>query len=135
MSYQNSKGEAVDPGDMIQGSDIIITATVKNISPYKELNDLALDIPLPSGWEFINTRLWDEENTADKRWDYQDIKDDRVLTYFSLSQGKDAIISVSVRAHASYSGRYYLPAVRCEAMYLDDVYASTKGRWITINAD
>jgi uncharacterized protein YfaS (alpha-2-macroglobulin family) len=56
---------------------------------------------------------------------YQDIRDDRVYSYFDLGAG--AIKTFKVLLNASYNGTYYLPGVNCEAMYDNSVSCSCFG--------
>jgi len=55
---------------------------------------------------------------------YQDIRDDRILTYFDLARNRAKVIKV--RLQSSYVGNFVLPAVQCEAMYDTSAYAKTK---------
>ena len=34
--------------------------------------------------------------------------------------------------NAAYVGKYYLPAVKCEAMYETTIHANNKGRWVEV---
>ena len=61
---------------------------------------------------------------------YQDIRDDRVLSYFDLSRGESK--EIPVKLTATYKGRYYLPSVYCEAMYDNAVRALKKGQWVEV---
>ena len=36
--------------------------------------------------------------------------------------------------HATYAGRFYLPAAKCEAMYDARKSAATRGRWVEVRA-
>lgn len=62
--------------------------------------------------------------------DYRDIRDDRVNTYFSMDEGQT--LTYYVMLNAAYTGRYYLPATYCEAMYNSSINALQKGRWVSI---
>jgi len=76
-------------------------------------------------------RVTDDENTDKADYgDYQDIRDDRVYTYFNLSPGSSRTFKTILTA--SYSGTYYLPAVSCEAMYDNSVSARKKGREVKV---
>jgi uncharacterized protein YfaS (alpha-2-macroglobulin family) len=68
---------------------------------------------------------------ANSEFDYQDIRDDRVYTFFSLRKGQEK--TFTVLANASYTGKFYLPMIYAEAMYDASVNAIVAGRWITIN--
>jgi uncharacterized protein YfaS (alpha-2-macroglobulin family) len=63
-------------------------------------------------------------------WDYQDIRDDRVLTYFTLKKGQR--LSVKTKLIATYQGKFYLPGVVCEAMYNGNIQARKKGKWVNV---
>jgi alpha-2-macroglobulin len=65
-------------------------------------------------------------------FDYQDIRDDRVYTYFDLDRG--ASKSFRIRFNAAYEGRYYMPGISCEAMYDNSISARTKGGWVEVKA-
>ena len=61
---------------------------------------------------------------------YQDIRDDRVYTYFDLGPNQRKTFKVLLTA--SYAGSYYLPAVSCEAMYDRAVYTRKKGKVVEV---
>jgi uncharacterized protein YfaS (alpha-2-macroglobulin family) len=61
---------------------------------------------------------------------YQDIRDDRVNTYFDLYTNETKTFNLLL--NASYAGKYYLPAINVEAMYDKSVFARTKGQWIKV---
>ena len=62
--------------------------------------------------------------------DYRDIRDDRVNTYFSLSEGKE--VTYYVMLNAAYAGKYFLSATSCEAMYDVSINAVEKGQWVEV---
>ena len=64
--------------------------------------------------------------------DYQDVRDDRVYTYFDLGTGNNEARVYRIQLNAAYAGRYYLPAVSCEAMYDSRIRASTPGKWVEV---
>jgi uncharacterized protein YfaS (alpha-2-macroglobulin family) len=63
-------------------------------------------------------------------FDYQDIRDDRVLTYFDMTKNHDYIFKVMLTA--SYAGEFYLPAVACETMYDNANIARIKGKFVKV---
>ena len=92
---------------------------------------MALSQIFPSGWEIINTRLADYTTVHEKsRPDYLDIRDDRVYTHFGISGRKTNTYVVML--NAAYQGTFYLPAVSCEAMYDNSIYARTDGKWVEV---
>ncbi len=129
--YTDTKGNLIDPANLTQGTEFFANVTVKNPGLRGQYENLALAQIFPSGWEINNLRLTDDENTVKTdRGDYQDIRDDRVYTYFGLSPG--SVRTFKTILTASYAGTYYLPAVSCEAMYDNSVYARKKGKEVKV---
>ena len=52
------------------------------------------------------------------------------MHYFDLNRSKK--VTYKVLLNAAYQGRYYLPAVKSEAMYDNSVYAIKPGRWVEV---
>jgi uncharacterized protein YfaS (alpha-2-macroglobulin family) len=117
---------------LVQGTDFTINVRITNMSGSTTYTNLALTHILPSGWEIFNTRLGDETGQQDfpDGITYQDIRDDRVLSYFDLLPGRSK--TVSIRVQAAYLGRFFMPAVACQAMYDNTVYARTTGTWVEV---
>jgi uncharacterized protein YfaS (alpha-2-macroglobulin family) len=94
-------------------------------------DNVALTQVFPSGWEIMNTRLFEgaaaEKNSS---YDYRDIRDDRVYTYFSLEPGQAKRFEVTLTA--AYEGEYTLPAVVCEDMYDNSFFAGTGGMTVKV---
>lgn len=130
VQYLDGKGAALDPTKIAQGTDFTARVTIAN-SGSGPLTDLALTEVLPSGWEIHNARL-DGDAAAQKPEgaDYQDIRDDRVNTYFGLKAGESKTFKLTL--NASYQGRYYLPAVSVESMYDARRHARTTGQWVEV---
>ncbi|TFH39648.1 MAG: hypothetical protein E4G95_00520 [Bacteroidia bacterium] len=130
VNYKDKSGRAIDPSSLTQGSDFIVEVAITNRSAVRA-EDLALTQIFPSGWEILNTRLFEgssvEQNGA---FDYQDIRDDRVYTYFDLQVGKT--VSFNLNITASYDGEYILPAFVCEGMYDNSFFAISKGRKVKV---
>jgi uncharacterized protein YfaS (alpha-2-macroglobulin family) len=126
ITYADADGRPVDPSRLEQGREFVATVSVLNPGQRGSYKNLALTSIFPSGWEISNLRLDDVADglTGDKP-DYQDIRDDRVYTYFDLSAGQRKTFKTYLTA--AYAGSYYLPAVSCEAMYDRSVYARKKG--------
>lgn len=127
--YRDSDGDVIDPKSIEQGTDFVVEVSVRNNSGTK-LNEIALTQVFPSGWEIQNDRVVgdDQETVA---YSYRDIRDDRVLTYFSLNNGSKK--SFKVKLHASFVGKYYAPAFICESMYDSDICARNRGFWTEVN--
>ncbi|MCU0368230.1 MAG: MG2 domain-containing protein [Cyclobacteriaceae bacterium] len=130
--YNDAQGNIIDPSRLEQGTEFSASVTVFNPGLRGTYMNLALNQIFPSGWEITNLRLTDDENTR-KAGDvptYQDIRDDRVYTYFDLNSNQRKTFKVLLTA--SYAGSFYLPAVSCEAMYDNTVFARKKGRVVEV---
>jgi hypothetical protein len=109
-----------------QGLDLVAEVRVKNLGP-ERLQNLVLTHLVAAGFQIKNPRFGGGSAPA---VDYQDIRDDRVFTYFGLDAGQEKVFTVVL--NASYRGRYYQPGVAVEAMYDAGLHANTKGQWIAI---
>jgi len=134
VEYVDIDHKPLNPAHLQQGADFIVKILIANTNGATTYNHLALTHILPSGWEIFNTRLGKEESSANREYSegitYQDIRDDRVMSYFDLPPGKT--ITVSLRAQAAYQGRFFMPAIACQAMYDNTVYARTEGMWVEV---
>ena len=74
----------------------------------------------------------DFENTkaANSLPQYQDIRDDRVYTYFDIEPNQTKVFTILL--NASYIGKYYLPTVYTEAMYDNTINARSPGKWVEV---
>ncbi|MEG0888530.1 MAG: MG2 domain-containing protein [Bacteroides sp.] len=120
VRYTDLNGMPVSIEKMKQGTDFQAIITVANISGTTDYTNLALTQIVPSGWEIYNERLAGQ--AAGANYSYQDIRDDRVLTYFDLKEGESK--TFTTRLQATYAGEFVCPAVQCEAMY--DVHAQAR---------
>lgn len=125
VRYLTMDGKPVDIRNVTQGTDFRAVVTVANISGTSDYTNLALTHIIPSGWEIYNERMiTPDQASITTAYTYQDIRDDRVLTYFDLRQGYSK--TFTVRLQATYAGSFILPAIQCEAMYDAGVQARTK---------
>ena len=131
ISYTYLNGEPIDISNISQGTDFVATVTLRNTSGINSLKNAALTQVFPSGWEIINSRMFTVDLGEKSYFTYQDIRDDRVLTYFNMN--KSSVYTYKVMLNASFEGKYYMPAVTCETMYDDSNYARTKGQWVTVS--
>ncbi|MBL0742524.1 alpha-2-macroglobulin family protein [Chryseolinea lacunae] len=131
VAYADTDGGAIDPTTLEQGTEFVATVTVFNPGLRGTYKNLALNQIFPSGWEINNLRLDEAEDRLKSDVPaYQDIRDDRVYTYFDLNAGQRKTFKVLLTA--SYAGSYYLPSVSCEAMYDHSVYARKKGQVVEV---
>ncbi len=131
IGYFSLGGKEINPASLKQGTDFVAQVTIKNPGKRGRYDNLALTQIFPSGWEILNTRMMnDAEAFTSSPSDYRDIRDDRVNTYFSLPEDKE--VTYYVMLNAAYAGKYYLPAIYCEAMYDNSVTATIKGQWVEV---
>jgi alpha-2-macroglobulin len=130
VRYTYLNGNALNPNRIIQGTDILATVKLRNVSNISAMQNVALTQIFPSGWEIINQRLYAAELGEQAYYEYQDIRDDRVMTYFTLYKGNEYVFKFLL--NASFPGKYYLPAVAVETMYDGSNYSRTKGQWVEV---
>lgn len=126
VAYTDKNSNPINLNNLRVGTDIIVEMTVENPSEYR-VTELALEYYLPSGWELVNERLAsniiDDTNIGAKHIDY---RDDRAYIYFDLMPKSKA--TFTLKANATYEGKYMIPAVRCEDMYNADIYYQMPAR-------
>nr|WP_318715366.1 MG2 domain-containing protein [uncultured Treponema sp.] len=132
VKYINDNGSSIKPKDIKHGENFVMTVTLKNKTNDK-IENIALTIPIPTGWEFSNDRIGGEEN-SDTKYTYMDIKDDKILVYFDLDETKEKV-SFSFNANCAYSGAYWIPAVSAEAMYDNSKCAVISGFYADTRKD
>jgi uncharacterized protein YfaS (alpha-2-macroglobulin family) len=132
VSFKDLKGKPINVSRLKQGDDFMAEIRVSN-PKNSRLNDIALTQIFPSGWEIVNTRFTDYGSTVESNSRYTDIKDDRVNFYFDLYRSSKPKTKVfKVMLNAAYLGKYYLPGVQAEAMYDNDYFVRTKGKWVEV---
>ena len=130
VEYLNMDLKPVDQKSLVQGTDFMLVVKVSNNS-FSRVENLALTKMVPSGWEIQNTRLFEANwGIKESSYDYRDFRDDRVNTYFSLSQGETKTFVLIL--NAAYKGEYFQPAIWCEAMYTENCYARIPGAQVKV---
>lgn len=131
INYTDLNFKKIDPKSIEQGADLIAEVTVMHPGIRDDYQEMALTQIFPSGWEIRNLRMDEGNNTkvADKP-EYQDIRDDRVYSYFDLNKNESKTFRVLL--NATYLGDFYLPTVTCEAMYDNEIYAHRAGNWVKV---
>ena len=133
VRFIDLKGDEIDVKQIEQGTDFIAEVSVRNPGLRGNYQEMALTQIFPSGWEIRNTRLDSELfNEPISGFDYQDIRDDRVYSYFDLRSNESKVYRIQL--NASYLGEFYLPAVSTEAMYDETISARTPGTWVKVVA-
>ena len=131
VKYLDLKGTQIDPSRLTQGTDFMAEVTITHPGVRRSYQEMALTQIFPSGWEIRNLRLDNIQSSKTKdKPRYQDIRDDRVLSYFDVRSGHSKTFRVLL--NASYLGTYYLPTVSCEAMYDNEISARQAGRWVEV---
>ena len=141
IRYASMDGKPMSVNDIRQGTDFTAIASISNTSGTTDYTNLALTHIIPSGWEVYNERMTvpeaepqettDSSGNVSGQYTYQDIRDDRVLTYFNLRRGETKIFTI--RLQATYAGNFILPAVQCEAIYDVNVQARSKAGRTTVS--
>lgn len=131
IRYTDTDGREIDVTRLEQGTEFVAEVSVTSTGARSYYENLALAQVFPSGWEINNLRLsGDESVVRNSPYNYQDIRDDRVYTYFGIGANQRNVYRVMLTA--SYAGTYYLPAVSCEAMYDRSIYARKKGQVVEV---
>lgn len=134
VKYKDMEGNPVNPLAIEQGTDFKAEVTITNPGILGDYDQMALSQIFPSGWEIHNTRMntenGDEQVSEYNTPRYQDIRDDRVYSYFNLPAKQK--VTYVVLLNASYLGRFYLPSISCEAMYNGRINARTGGIWVEV---
>lgn len=129
INFKNMDGQLISPGKIEQGTDFVAEVTVQHTGTLPAYEELALNQILPSGWEIYNHRLDGRDPGGDKA-EYQDIRDDRIYSFFDLKQGEKKTFRVML--NASYQGKYFMPTVSVEAMYDRSINARRRGQWVEV---
>jgi uncharacterized protein YfaS (alpha-2-macroglobulin family) len=128
INYYDLNNQSLNIDRLAQGKDFIAEVNISNPTAATYDNVVLIHI-FPSGWQIHNPRF-DTEKFYNAVSDYQDIRDDRIFTYFNLKgKGKKTF---RVLLNASFRGKYYLPGVIVEVMYDADIHAKEKGKWVEV---
>ncbi|MGZ3932453.1 MAG: alpha-2-macroglobulin family protein, partial [Bacteroidia bacterium] len=131
VKYKNMKGDVIDPSRLQQGTDFVAEVTISNPGSKGFLKEMALNQVFPSGWEIHNSRM--DENGSSRAARYQDIRDDRVYSYYDLAENTSKTFTIQL--NATYLGKFYLPTIYSEAMYDNLIHAKLPGRWVEVVKD
>jgi uncharacterized protein YfaS (alpha-2-macroglobulin family) len=133
VDYKGMDNKDLDPSHLEQGTDFYVQVSVTNPGNRGDYAEMALTQIFPSGWEILNTRLDGGENVSGLSIPrYQDIRDDRVNTFFDLKVKETKTFRVYL--NSSYLGDFYLPAVYAEAMYDASISARQAGKWVNVGS-
>ena len=131
VDYKSLDDLPIDVTQLEQGTDFIAEVKIKHPGLRGDYNEMALTQIFPSGWEIRNTRMdMTQSSLISEIPEYQDIRDDRVYSYFDIERGNSKTYRVIL--NAAYLGEYYLPTVYCEAMYDNEINARRGGKWVKV---
>lgn len=128
LAYFDWEGNPIDPKKIQQGQEFKAEITLHNPTKNVWYQEMALHQFFPSGWEIHNDRLFSSSTQNAAR--YQDIRDDRVYSYFDLKAGETKKITVQLTA--TYCGKFYHPSVFAEAMYDNKINGLIPGFWVEV---
>ncbi len=132
VNYYTMDGKLLNPQSLKQGTDFYAEVTITHPGFKSTYKDMAVQHMFPSGWEILNTRMDEIDNNAanNSSMRYQDIRDDRVYSYFDLQPYE--IKTYRILLTAAYLGKFFLPSVYCEAMYDNTIHARSQGIWVEV---
>ncbi len=122
VEYRDARSNVIAPENLKLGEDMVISVTVRNTFT-QPVEEAALIVPLPASWEIVNTRVGGSSSSSNFR--YQDIRDDRVMTYFNLKRGEER--TIDFRVNKAYEGSFFRPAIHVYAMYDESIRALIPG--------
>jgi len=129
VNYEDMQGHPINVSRLQQGKDFKAVVTITHPGIKKAYQEIALNQIFPSGWQIINTRLTDNfQGTG--QLDYQDFRDDRVYSYFSLNSRET--VTIEILLNATFLGRFYKPAVFCAPMYDERISSIKAGGWVEV---
>lgn len=137
VEYTDMDGKSIDVKRLIQGTDFIARVTVAGLKNNNAvLENLALTMTMPSGWQISHDRL--EGKPLTEGIEYQQVLDDKVKSYFSLGRYyyyhhyNKRTITLETVLNASFNGKFYLPAWQVESMYNHTIKANNVGQWVEV---
>lgn len=131
VSYITQNGAALDVTKLEQGADFVAKVVITNTGHRGRYEEMALSQVFPSGWEILNARMMGGEGSfKSSPSTYQDVRDDRVYTYFDINENET--LTYYVQLNASYLGRYFMPGTYAAAMYDNNINAGVNGKWVEV---
>ena len=129
VNYVDDNNQPISVSSLNKGKNFKAVVVVRNTGS-KKVQNLAVTQIFPSGWEILNTRYSDDVSSSDQNL-YRDFRDDRVYSYINdLDAGGSKTFVVNLCA--TYSGHFYLPAVKVEAMYDKSVRANSASSYVDV---
>lgn len=122
-TYLDPKTEKPVEGNLKTGQLIKVRVEIK---VPENRRFVAVEDPLPAGFEAVNTKLKTSANVTGAKtrsgwgWTHREMRDDRVLGFVDNMYRKDMKMEYLVRA--TTAGTYVAPPPRAEEMYSPEVY-------------
>lgn len=116
LTYTTDNGLQLNPSQLTQSATFKAKLRVRNLEG-KAIDNVAITHILPAGWEVLKAEPSGNIN-------YQDLRDDRVLSYVDHLSAYDTV-TIQLVLSATYAGSYYLPSVHAEAMYDNTISGCT----------
>lgn len=111
----NDNGKVIDYNNLKLGNKLFMKVTIKS---NKKIENVAVNIQIPAGLEIINPRLYKSNSqkfkNIDYSPDYEDYRDDRVLSYLTTTKKKKIFYIPLI---ATTRGIFTYPASYIEVMY------------------
>ena len=129
VTYESLDGKPIDISRIKKGTTFKMRMDVRLLSRGYE-RDVALDHPIPAGWEIVNSRM--EGNGAQnvhRHLLHTDVRDDRIVFHIGLGQKTQVYTATFI---ATYAGNYYMAPVKASAMYSDRIRAHTQSNIIEV---
>ena len=132
VRYLDNQKKEINVTSLEQGTEFMAEVTVTHTGVFSDdYLQMAINQVFPAGWEIRNTRMEGSLLPANASVpDYEDVRDDRVYTFFDLPYRKSKTFYMLL--HAAYIGNYILPSVTTEAMYNGDVFARNGGFRVSV---
>lgn len=132
VKYKSMDGNDIDPSKLKKGDDFIVETTVQNPGTrLRKIENIALHQVFPSGWEIQNERITDGiKKVKSDYFTHQDIRDDRIYTFFNLSSGQKKTFRHVMTA--AYAGSFFLPDHKVQAMYDKEIRARVAGQKVEV---
>ncbi|MCL2440429.1 MAG: MG2 domain-containing protein [Treponema sp.] len=124
VEYRDTNNRIIDPANLKIGEDMEIVVRVRNTFA-QVLEEIALIVPISASWEIVNTRIGGGASPQSSSFRYQDIRDDRVMTYFNLNRNEER--TIRFRVNKAYEGSFFRPAIHVYAMYDESIRALIPG--------
>ena len=132
VNYIDGEGRQINPNELNLGQNFTARVTLINPGSFGSvIENCALTFQLPAGWEVSNNRLLDIVE-ANRTYEYQDIRDDRVITFLDLYRGASKVIEIPLIA--AYAGNFYQAPISIEAMYNNEIFARTGSGRVTVKS-